>query len=177
MESGPHPPTLYGTKQVAELLDIPEWRVKNFAEGEAYGFSPSHRIGSGRGSRRLYSYADVLRLAVANELVNCGFSAESVGRAIREIPESTLTKFWEAMLEPVAAGKPREKVLEYLPFLILSDGQWRVNQAKAVKGMVGKALKNVGGGKHGLFILDLVGLVSEVTIRRVRKPNNALEKK
>ena len=29
---------LYGTKQVAEILKIREWRVKNFSEGQAFAF-------------------------------------------------------------------------------------------------------------------------------------------
>ncbi len=81
---------LYGTKQVAEILGIPEWRVKNFTQGDAYKLPLPQTVGSGRGSRRLYNEDDVLRLAIANELVNCGFTPEAVGEAVREIPESKL---------------------------------------------------------------------------------------
>src|SRR5438270_479836 len=53
---------LYGTSQVAEILGIPEWRVKNFSEGAAYKLPPAHRVGSGRGSRRLYGWEDIFRI-------------------------------------------------------------------------------------------------------------------
>ena len=74
---------LYGTSQVARILDIPDWRVKNFSEGEAYRLPPSIQVGSGRGSRRLYTFEDVFRIAVADYLVKFGFTPEAVGRAIQ----------------------------------------------------------------------------------------------
>jgi hypothetical protein len=141
---------LYGTKQVAELLGIPEWRVKNFAEGEAYGLAPSQKVGSGRGSRRLYNLADVLRLAVANELVKCGFTAEAVGRAMREIPESMLTAWWES----------------FVPVLVFAKGSWRVKRAKEVEKLLNETLKNLGSGEQGLFILDFSSLLTMVHERR-----------
>jgi DNA-binding transcriptional MerR regulator len=85
-----HRTALYGTKQVSSMLGIPEWRVKNFSEGEAYGLPPAIRTGRGRGSRRLYELADIYRMLIANELVGCGFTPEAVGRAVREIRESEL---------------------------------------------------------------------------------------
>src|SRR5713226_4094622 len=81
---------LYGTSQVAEILNIPEWRVKNFSEGEAYRLPPAKQVGRGRGSRRLYEWTDIYRILIANELVEMGFTPEAVGRAVREIPESKL---------------------------------------------------------------------------------------
>ena len=81
---------LYGTSQVAEILNIPEWRVKNFSEGEAYRLPPAKQVGRGRGSRRLYEWTDIHRILIANELVEMGFSPETVGQAVREIPESKL---------------------------------------------------------------------------------------
>src|SRR5207302_9816340 len=88
---------LYGTKQVAEILSIPEWRVKNFSEGPAYGLPPAHRVGTGRGSRRLYGWGDIFRIAIAEHLVVCGFTAEAVGAAIREIPDSMLGPYEEML--------------------------------------------------------------------------------
>ena len=81
---------LYGTAQVAEILNIPEWRVKNFSEGEAYRLPPAKQVGRGRGSRRLYEWTDIYRMLIASELVDMGFTPETVGRAVREIPKSKL---------------------------------------------------------------------------------------
>jgi DNA-binding transcriptional MerR regulator len=81
---------LFGTTEVATILLIPEWRVKNFTQGLAYGLSPTQRIGKGRGSRRLYSETEIVRIALANELVEAGLTPEAVGAAIRELPESVI---------------------------------------------------------------------------------------
>src|SRR5215467_6344033 len=89
---------LYGTKQVAEILGIPDWRVKNFTEGDAYRLPKPQLVGSGRGSRRLYTLIDVGRIAIADALVNCGFSPEAIGEAIQEIPRSKLRMFPDALV-------------------------------------------------------------------------------
>jgi hypothetical protein len=83
----------YGTREVAQILGIPEWRVKNFTEGAAYRLLPSYRIGSGKGSRRLYVWSDIFRMGIAERLVNFGFTPDSVGLAIREIPDSILSPY------------------------------------------------------------------------------------
>ena len=84
--------SLYGTKQVADILQVPEWRVKNFSQGEAYRLPPSIQLGRGRGSRRLYDWKDVCRIAIANNMTNLGLAPEAVGKAIKEIPESKLVE-------------------------------------------------------------------------------------
>jgi hypothetical protein len=89
---------LYGTSQVAKILSIPEWRVKNFSEGEAYRMPPAKQIGRGRGSRRLYEWTDIYRLLIANELVEMGFTPDAVGRAVREIPESKLVSSEDSLV-------------------------------------------------------------------------------
>jgi hypothetical protein len=81
---------LYGTKQVAEMLGLPVWRVKNFSEGKAFRLPPSAQLGTGHGSRRLYDWKDVCRIAIADKLTTLGFTPETVGAAIREIPDSKL---------------------------------------------------------------------------------------
>jgi hypothetical protein len=81
---------LYTTKDVAKMLGVDNWRIKNFSEGGTYGLPPAIHVGRGRGSRRLYDWAGVCRMLIADELVEHGFTSESVGSAIREIPESKL---------------------------------------------------------------------------------------
>ncbi len=76
--------------QVAELLAIDDpIRVKNYSDVEAYGINPVH-VGIGRGSRKLYDFDDVLRIAVAEQLFRFGFSAHAIGAALGKIKESEL---------------------------------------------------------------------------------------
>jgi DNA-binding transcriptional MerR regulator len=81
---------LYTTTEVAQILGVDTWRIKNFTEGGAYGLPPSMQAGRGRGSRRLYDWRDIRRILIAQHLVWCGFTPESIGRAIEEIPRSKL---------------------------------------------------------------------------------------
>jgi hypothetical protein len=142
---------LYGTKQVAELLRIPDWRVKNFSEGDAYGLPPSQTVGTGRGSRRLYRESDVCRIAIANALVICGFGPEAVGKAIRELPESVLI---EDYADLDAEPEPEESK----PVLVCKGGEWRLKNAGQLKYLVDEQMESPEV-KDGLFILNLVNVL------------------
>jgi hypothetical protein len=153
---------LYGTKQVAELLKIPDWRVKNFSEGGAYGLPPSQTVGTGRGSRRLYRESDVCRMAIANALVTFGFSPEAVGRAIRELPESLLTEsFFDAPADEESEAEPYES----RPVLVCRGGEWRLKKAGQAEDLVEEQMESPEA-KEGLFILNLLtvlyGLVDKL---------------
>ena len=77
-------------KQVAELTGIDDpIRVKLYSDVEAYGIRPLH-LGTGRGSRKIYSFDDVLRIAVAEQLSRFGFNAPAIGSALRRIKKSEL---------------------------------------------------------------------------------------
>ena len=153
---------LYGTKQVAELLKIPDWRVKNFSEGDAYGLPPSQTVGTGRGSRRLYRESDVCRIAIANALVTFGFGPETVGKAIRGIPES-------ALIEPYAFDNPDDEQEDdseqSKPVLVCRGGEWRLKNAGQVEDLVEEQMESLEA-KEGLFILNLsnvlLGLVERL---------------
>src|SRR5215472_1763436 len=128
---------LYGTKEVAKILGIPEWRVKNFSEGAAYRLPPAQQVGSGRGSRRLYGWSDIFRLGIANRLVNFGFTPETVGNAIREIPESALAAY-RANLETRDAHTLGQLKSNETPLLVRVAGEnftgvWRVLKASEIQ--------------------------------------------
>jgi hypothetical protein len=153
---------LYGTSQVAEILSIPEWRVKNFSEGAAYRLPPAHRVGSGRGSRRLYGWADIYRIAIADHLVTFGFTAEAVGCAIREIPESVLRNApYEEMLRlknPDTEGLSAKET----PLLISTGGgTWQVRKASEVGKEVQQTLNHTESAR-GLFALNLATFCDRV---------------
>jgi DNA-binding transcriptional MerR regulator len=84
---------LHTTGEVAQILGIKEQRVKNYSDIEDYGIRPLH-VGSGRGSRRLYSMDDVCRIAIAEELAKCGFTPNAIGKALGEIRASELQPDW-----------------------------------------------------------------------------------
>lgn len=151
---------LYGTAQVAEILSIPEWRVKNFSEGAAYRLPPAHRVGSGRGSRRLYGWADIFRIAIANHLVEFGLTAEAVGRAVREIPESVLGPYIEMLLleNPDTEGRSaKETPLLFSP----GFGAWQVRNANKVSREIRQALRHTGRS-GGIFVLNLATFCDSV---------------
>ena len=146
-------PELYGTRQVAVILGIPEWRIKNFSEGDAYRLPPSVQAGSGRGSRRLYGWEDIFRIGLADRLVRFGFTPEAVGRAVREIPESLLNPY-QALL--YARPEPKLNKKE-TPLLVSSDGQWQVTMANEVQRVWSRTLEH-GGSSRGLFVINLANV-------------------
>jgi DNA-binding transcriptional MerR regulator len=139
---------LYGTKQVAEFLDIPIWRVKNFSEGRAYGLPPLQTVGTGRGSRRLYNEVDIYRMAIANALVDLGFSPEVVGHAHSKIPESVLAD--------VEGDSPDD-----IPILVCKGGLWRVQRAGDVASLVDNTLI-YPGEEFGIVILNISNVLEGV---------------
>ncbi len=77
----------YGLSEVAEILHIPEWRVKNFALGAAYAIEP-RTVGKKR--LRVFGWLDLARVEIANGLVEDGFAPKDVGQAISVLPEKRL---------------------------------------------------------------------------------------
>lgn len=154
---------LYGTRQVATILGVPEWRVKNFSEGKAYRLPPSIRAGSGRGSRRLYGWADIFRLGLADHLSKFGFTPESVGQAVREIPESMFTPY-AAMLQahhPESEGKLKRKET---PLLVKVGGMWQVKMATEVQHTFAHISEH-GGSSRALFVINLANVFDAIFSR------------
>ncbi len=156
---------LYGTKEVAQILGIPEWRVKNFSEGAAYRLPPAHQVGSGKGSRRLYGWEDIFRMGIADQLVNFGFTPESVGAAVREIPESVLGPYHANLLahDPQYEGKLKRKET---PLLVKAGGVkfeavWRLVMASKVQSEWIKTVEH-GGTRGGLFVLNIANVCDSI---------------
>lgn len=141
---------------VAEIVNIPEWRVKNFAEGPAYGLPPSQTLGVGRGSRRLYDLSGILRVAIANELVNSGFMPEVVGGAIAKVQEADVLKIHAEI--QVSGSSTNNHVL------IRLRCKWDVRKVHQATNLTRKALEQGGEGR-GIFALNLSSLVARVLKR------------
>lgn len=147
----------YGTRQLAEILGIPEWRVKNFAEGAAYRLPPGVQAGKGRGTRRLYDWGDIFRIGLADRLVKFGFTPEMVGRAVREVPESMLTPYAAMRYDP---SHPKLNKKE-TPLLVKSNGNWQVKMATDVRQLWSQTVEHEGSSR-GLFVINLANVFDAI---------------
>lgn len=84
------PPTAetFGTGEVAEVVDIPVWRLQKFLDSPQYQLSAEGKLGTGAGSRRVFTREDVCRIAIAKHLVQDGFAAKFVGSLLQQIEDS-----------------------------------------------------------------------------------------
>jgi hypothetical protein len=163
---------LYGTKEVATILGIHEWRVKNFTLGAAYGLRPAHQVGSGQGSRRLYGWTELFRIGIADQLVKFGFTPESVGEALGEIPDSILAPYTaDLQAQAFFEGKPNSEGhlrSKETPLLVRLGGRlggvWKVKKASEVRGELGEAVKH-GGSSRALFVLNIANVCDSIFSR------------
>jgi DNA-binding transcriptional MerR regulator len=73
----------FSTGEVTEILEIPIWRLQKFLDVKSYPLSPAGQIGG----RRVFSTADVCRIATANRLLRDGFAPKHVVKALQYIIE------------------------------------------------------------------------------------------
>lgn len=64
--------------EVAELLQVPKTRIKNWTIGRPLRIVPRILAGQGKGSRNLYSLEDVYVFALVNQLYRDGFTNEAI---------------------------------------------------------------------------------------------------
>lgn len=89
------PHRLFGLSEVTAILStaerpVPEWRIKNFTQAAAYRLPPTAQLGTGRGSRRMFDWLGVVKLALADHLAEFGFAPESIGTLLPQIRERDL---------------------------------------------------------------------------------------
>lgn len=75
---------LYSTSEVAKVLGVPVWRIKNFIDGKAFDFKPTHTLGSGRGGRHLFNADTIVHAAILVELVNLGLTPSACGKLAKQ---------------------------------------------------------------------------------------------
>jgi DNA-binding transcriptional MerR regulator len=81
----------YGTGDVARILGTEIWRVQKYLDSPKYRITPSvEPLGTGRGSRRVFTDVDVYRLGIAEHLVRNGFSYKFVSAALRQLDDDEL---------------------------------------------------------------------------------------
>lgn len=81
----------FGRADVADLLNIPQWLLANFADRRyPYGLAPCLPGGKGRGQKGLYTIWEVYKIALAYRMWLADLNARVIGEAIRELfPEGS----------------------------------------------------------------------------------------
>jgi hypothetical protein len=77
----------FGTGEVAEILNVPIWRLQKFLDSPRYQLKPDGRLGQGRGSRRTFSTEDIYRIAITARMAADGFTATFVGSMLEQIED------------------------------------------------------------------------------------------
>ena len=81
----------FGTGEVARILGVEIWRIQSYLDSPKYQISPTgQQLGTGRGSRRVFTDEDVYRLGIAEHLVRDGFSYKFVSKALQQIDDEDL---------------------------------------------------------------------------------------
>ncbi|MFB3917079.1 MAG: hypothetical protein ACE14M_10145 [Terriglobales bacterium] len=92
LETAALPVRQFGTGEVADILQIPVWRLQKFLDVKSYPLAASGRLGpeGRRGSRRLFSETDVYRLGVAVRMWKDGFTPELIVTVLSEVEDRDL---------------------------------------------------------------------------------------
>jgi hypothetical protein len=94
----------FGTGEAAELLGIPIWRLQKFLDSRAYNLSPAGKLGSGRGSRRMFSQEDLHRVALASWLIRDGFAPQFVGSVVERLEDDHVGVYIDHEGEEASVG-------------------------------------------------------------------------
>lgn len=76
------PTTVYELKDVAEILQMPKSKVKNWTIGRPLRIVPSLSGFGGKGSRNIYSVSDLMSFALAQHLEESGFAPDFIQGAL-----------------------------------------------------------------------------------------------
>jgi hypothetical protein len=80
-------PERFPAGEVAEILGVPMWRLQKFIDSPQYKFSPQGKLGTGQGSRRVFTREDIYRVGIAARLVADGFAAKFVGSILEQFED------------------------------------------------------------------------------------------
>jgi len=140
-------PEIFSAGDVAAILQIPDWRLRNFLSGRAFKISAMDKIGQGRGSRHLFNREGVYRIGVAMIMLNDGFNPERIGHVMENLDESTFNE-----LDP--KGK-------HIPFFltIKRQGSKRIGEVIATPPEVSF------WGNGAYYVLDLSKLATDINQR------------
>jgi hypothetical protein len=136
------PVETFGTGEVAQILDVPMWRLQKFLQGQRYDLSPTGQIGKGRGSRRLFTRMDIYRIATAARLTQDGFTPTFVAEAVQQIDD--------------------EDFIDHMGYAVDSVLAFERGQGRSVPRVyLAKQLPKMGGPDSPYYFLDLSKIMSE----------------
>jgi|SRR5579862_3291758 len=144
----------FGTGEVAKILLIEEWRVKNFALAKAAGLQPSRVVGTQKRRIRVFSMFDVVKLALAKDMTIHGFTVDAVGAAVETLNEARLRE-WAGAVENGLHIPVEQK--EYL----WHDREWELIGHKELQ----KRHARVGNDIWHVSVIDLFRIVQVATKR------------
>lgn len=129
-----------------------------------YRIQPMH-VGSGRGSRRLYSPDDVYDIAIAEELSKCGLTSSAIGKALDEIRASGREVTLRELLREgsISTSKP----------LLVFIEKWEVMSLSEFSKKCPKPTEATGG----IFILNFEAIVERVVARLATRRETLLRQK
>lgn len=147
------PLATFGTGDVARILGTEIWRVQKFLDSPKYRITPTASgLGTGKGSRRVFTDADVYRLGIAEHLVRNGFSYKFVSETLKQLDDRDL-------LGPFTEeGEERDVVY------LLSGGEQTLQvretgREKTLREMVRTARA------PSFYVLDVNAVISEIQKR------------
>lgn len=151
-------PRTYGTVDVALILCVDDWRIKNFVQGKSYRIwedeerneKPKKR---GRGKERHFTFDNLMRIAVANALCVAGFTPEVTGAALQKVKHREI-KRWVDLY--TVGGHPKPLCL------VEASGNWKVLDSEELQTAFAAACEE----DKGFFSLNLTSLW-DGTVRRI----------
>ncbi len=149
-------PRIYRTNDVAAILGVEVWRVKNFVQGKSFGLFPNEQPDEKpgkRGKQRQFSFEDLMRIDVANALCISGFTPEVTGAALLKVTATEVRRWANSY----SADASREPVM-----LVQMSGKWKVFNRTEAKA----AFADATDGHYGFFSLNLTELW-ESTVRSI----------
>lgn len=118
---------LYSHSDAVAILRIAPDRLRNFMRVPAYAgvLSPAQHVGGrGRGTRLMYGWTELCKLAVADSLLTAGWQPSEVARAAAALTphDFRLPRDWDGGSEPPPSS----------PVLLYYRGRWSVWRAADV---------------------------------------------
>lgn len=143
----------FGTGEVARILGTEIWRVQKYLDSPKYRISPAGKLGSGRGSRRVFTDTDVYRLGIAEHLVRNGFSYKFISKALQQLEDDDIL------------GPFGHEGLKLDIVYVLAGGEKNL----AVRGIGrDKTIREVANAVRSpsFYVLDLNAVIAEIQKRR-----------
>ena len=154
--------------EVAELLQAPKTRIKNWTIGRPLRIVPRILAAQGKGSRNLYSVEDVYVFALANQLGKDGFSVKTIDGLLRLRSANVYAEIESGRTVVERYGPAKldlGRLVRDAYFLTLMREKDKVHPHFFVGRAAWDAVAKREKGVHGKYILDLRTLANEIDER------------